>query len=96
MAIVTLRPAARADLKRIGQYTEREWGRGQRTKYLRHLEESIDLMADSPKMGTPRDDLREGYRSLRAGRHVIFYREVAAGIEVVRVLHASMDVDRHL
>jgi toxin ParE1/3/4 len=44
-------------------------------------------------MGVRRDDLREGYRSLRAGRHVVSYRETATGIEIVRVLHASMDVD---
>jgi len=93
---VTIRPAARADLKRIGRHMEREWGRGQRTRYLRQLEEHILLLAGNPKLGGPRDELREGYYSLRAGRHVIFYREKARGIEIVRILHASMDAGRHL
>ena len=96
MARVTIRPAARAELERIGRDTEREWVREQRTRYLRQLEEGIALLANNPKMGTARDDRREGYRSHRAGRHVIFYRETVAGIEIVRVLHASMDADQHL
>jgi toxin ParE1/3/4 len=96
MSKVTIRPAARADLKRIGRHTEGEWGREQRTRYLRQLEELIGLLVDNPKMGMRRDDLREGYRSLHAGRHMVFYRETATGIEIVRVLHASMDAERHL
>jgi len=29
------------------------------------------------------------------GKHVIFYREIEAGIRVTRILHQSMDVNRH-
>jgi toxin ParE1/3/4 len=96
MTKVTIRPTARADLKRVGRHTQREWGREQRTRYLRQLEEHILLLADNPKLGSPRDEAREGYCSLRADRHVIFYREKASGIEIVRILHASMDAGRHL
>jgi toxin ParE1/3/4 len=31
-----------------------------------------------------------------SGAHVIFYREIAAGIDIVRILHRRMDVPRHL
>jgi len=40
---------------------------------------------------------RAGYRKLAAGSHVLFYRVMSEGdIDVVRVLHRRMDVDRHL
>jgi toxin ParE1/3/4 len=40
--------------------------------------------------------VRTGYRGSRVGAHVIFYREVTEGIEVVRILHQRMDVRRQL
>jgi toxin ParE1/3/4 len=96
MPKVTVRPAARADLRRIGRYTEREWGREQHSRYLRQIDARILAVADNPKLGKPRDEVREGYRSIRAGRHVVFYREIEGGIEIVRILHGAMDAGRHL
>lgn len=47
-------------------------------------------------MGAPREYGRiEGLRMLRVrgfARHLIFYREIAHGIEVIRVLHSSRDL----
>lgn len=38
-----------------------------------------------------------GYRKLSAGSHTLFYRVTGEGtIDVVRVLHQRMDVDRNL
>jgi toxin ParE1/3/4 len=47
-------------------------------------------------LGAGRDDIAPGYRSLPVGRHVVYYRGVQANIEIVRVLHGSMDAPRHL
>ncbi|NIR47814.1 type II toxin-antitoxin system RelE/ParE family toxin [candidate division KSB1 bacterium] len=33
--------------------------------------------------------------SYHCGRHVIFYRKAKKGIEIIRVLHDSMDFPRH-
>jgi toxin ParE1/3/4 len=51
----------------------------------------------------PRGEIRPGLRSLhiarkgRRGRHFILYRTAGAErIEVVRILHDSMDVSRYL
>lgn len=46
--------------------------------------------------GRPCDAIRKGYRKRSVGRHVIFYRTVNGGVDVVRILHEQMDVDRHL
>jgi toxin ParE1/3/4 len=96
MSRVFLRPAALADLQDIARYTEASWGRHQRDVYLTAIEAKLGALAANPKIGKPRDAVRAGYRSGRIGAHVIFYREVAEGIEVVRILHQRMDVRRQL
>jgi toxin ParE1/3/4 len=54
-------------------------------------------MAVNPLIGRPGDEIRAGYRKLAAGSHTLFYRITVEGvIDVVRVLHQRMDVDRHL
>lgn len=88
---------AEQDLLDIGRHTQREWGRAKRSAYLRRLHERMEALARHPKLGVARDDVREGYRSWPEGRHVIFYRALSEdSILVVRVLHASMDVSRHV
>jgi toxin ParE1/3/4 len=41
------------------------------------------------------DDIRPGYCKYHVGRHLIFYRQVSDGLEIVRVLHDRMDVETH-
>ncbi len=96
MAGFYLTQAAKADLKEIGRYTKREWGVAQRDKYLAMLDECFHTLAAHPFRGTDCGDIREGYRKYGAGSHVIFYRQVAAAVEIVRILHGSMDTGRHL
>jgi toxin ParE1/3/4 len=53
--------------------------------------------AANPRIGRACDEIRPGYRKLAAGSHILFYRVSAGGIiDVGRVLHERMDVDRHL
>lgn len=88
---------AKKDLKSIARYTQETWGRIQRNKYLAALDKRFHRLAETPELGRPCDEIREGYRKLYEGRHVIFYRSVAADeIEIVRVLHGSMDIESHL
>lgn len=91
-----VRPEAERDLKGIGRYTQRAWGRDQARKYLRALHQMMQRLAANPQLGVMRDDIGEGYRSAPAGRHLVFYRTVGDDIVVVRVLHESMDVQQHL
>lgn len=43
-----------------------------------------------------RCDTREGYFKCPAGSHVIFYRLSGIHLDVIRILHQRMDVERHL
>lgn len=92
-----LSPAAQADLEQIWDYTYDRWGVDQAEAYLRELQHAIDRAAANPRIGRTCDEIRPGYRKLAAGSHTLFYRMAAEDvIDVVRVLHQRMDVDRHL
>lgn len=91
-----IRPEAEKDLKGIARYTRRTWGLEQTRRYLRALHERMQELAANPNLGVTRHDVAEGYRSARIGHHHVFYRPEDDTIVVVRVLHESMDVQRHL
>lgn len=86
---------ARNDLFQIGRYTESKWGTSQRNHYLKQLDEAFNLIADSPNIGKDRSHVLAGYRSFQQGSHVIYYRE-SETIEIIRVLHKRMDVEKHI
>lgn len=97
MSQYLLSPAAQADLEQIWDYTRDRWGVDQAEEYLRELQRAIEHAAANPRIGRACDEIRPGYRKLAAGSHTLFYRVTAkAVIDVVRVLHQRMDVDRHL
>jgi toxin ParE1/3/4 len=92
-----LSPAARADLEQIWDYTHDRWGVDEAEEYLRELQRAIERAAANPPIGRACDEIRPGYRKLVAGSHTLFYPVSAEGIiNVVRVLHQRMGLDRHL
>lgn len=90
-------PAAQADLDQIWDYTSDRWGPNQAEQYLREIQRAIERAAANPHIGQACDEVRPGYRKLSAGSHLLFYR-IATGdvVDIVRILHQRMDVDRHL
>ena len=96
MKQLVIADAARDDLRAIARQTEREWGATQRRRYLDAIKQRLVGLRAHPALGGSRDELGQGYRSVPIGRHVVFYREIAGGVEIIRVLHTSMDVHRHL
>jgi len=95
MKKATISPKARADLRDIGRYTDKQWGREQRFNYIKRLQERFSYLADKPHMGRKREEITGSPYSFHEGRHVIFYRTIAEGIEVLRILHDAMDFPRH-
>lgn len=96
MSTYRLTPAARRDLSRIWDYSEERWGLQQAEVYLRDLQTCLERLADDPRRGRPRDEVRPGYRSRAVGNHVVFYVVSDGGVDVIRVLHQRMDPDRHV
>jgi toxin ParE1/3/4 len=96
MSHYTLSPRAEADLGEIWDFTVKTWGEQQAEDYIRLLVGAIEAVADNPRRGRPCDEVRKGYHKYLAGSHVIIFRKIKSGIDVVRVLHAHMDFEQHL
>jgi toxin ParE1/3/4 len=62
-------------------------------RLLDRLYESFLLLAGQPLLGRARPELGMNLRSFPVGNYVIFYRPIADGIEVARVLHGARDID---
>lgn len=93
----TLSNRALADLKDIGRFTLKEWGRDQRNIYLSMLDGVFHQLAIDPMKGRDCGDIRKDYRKQIAGSHVIFYRVLPdKTVEIVRILHGSMDIEVRL
>lgn len=97
MSKVILSPKAKADLSEIWDYTYTEWGADQAEKYVRDLWEAMQEQTQDLTKSVDISDVRKGYRKVRYGSHVIFFKLAKVGVvDVVRILHQKMDFDRHL
>ncbi len=97
MRRVTLSPKAKVDLSQAWDYTYTEWGAEQAEKYIRELWAAIEEQSTDLTKSVDISDVRKGYRKVRSGSHVIFFKVTKGGIlNVVRVLHQKMDFERHL
>jgi len=93
---IKLLPLARTDLEDIWLYTFNTWSLDQADSYIREITATFEALAGRTKKGRNIDFVRQGYFRLTVGSHAIFYRSGHDDIEVVRILHRRMDVDRHL
>lgn len=92
MSLVTLRPQAEADILEIWEYIAED-SVVEADRWVDKLDEKFALWATQPMMGRTRDELSPGIRSLIFGRYVVFFEPLPNGIDVVRVLHGSRDID---
>lgn len=101
---VRLAASAEADLLDIATWTAEHFGSRQAAFYIETVTEAIEALHEGPDIlgAKARDDIAPGIRTLhvarqgRKGRHFVMFR-VAPGrvIEVLRLLHDSMDLSRH-
>jgi toxin ParE1/3/4 len=89
-------PRALADIEQIWMYTAERWDREQADRYVRLLRQGIEAIARDPRRGRSCDNIRVGYRKYAVGSHLLFFRMFEAKVYIVRVLHQSMDFERHL
>ena len=96
MSGFVLSPRAQADLDEIWDYTAARWNDAQAESYIRDIWQAIKTVATDSRRGSICDDVRAGYRKFQVGSHVLFFREIDNGIDIVRILHSRMDFGRHL
>ncbi|MGO9935593.1 MAG: type II toxin-antitoxin system RelE/ParE family toxin [Steroidobacteraceae bacterium] len=83
--------AALADFDEIYDYIARDNPRAA-AQVLRSLDESIQLLADQPKLGKVFRHRRFRLRLLTHGDYLVFYRERPGIIEIVRIIHGRRNI----
>ncbi len=96
MSSYKLSKKADADFVGIWNYTFDTWGELQADKYTDSLKNTCTKLAISPEQAKSVDYIRAGYFKFKMKKHDIYFREIESGIEIVRILHEKMDVNRHL
>jgi toxin ParE1/3/4 len=92
MPSIIKRPRARSDLSEIWDYIAED-NDTRADAFVDLIDQKFQALAGHPHLGRSRDELEEGLRSFPVGRYVVFYRVIPAGVEIVRVLHGSRDLN---
>lgn len=103
---VHLTAAAETDFQEIVRWTRDEFGEAQSLVYADTLSMALQALYEGPSVigAKPRDEILKGLFSLhvarqgRKGRHFVMFRVIPGddAIEVLRLLHDSMDMPRHI
>ena len=57
------------------------------------LTNRFEMLANNPKSGWERSEIKQDLRSFPEGNYLVFYREWAGIVAIVRVLHGARDLD---
>ncbi len=96
MRALLISERAEADLRDIWRWTGEQFGEAQADRYLDGLERGLREVGTEPDRGKRRDAVRPGYWSKHVHRHVVFYVFTQSKVVIQRVLHGSMDPQRHV
>lgn len=62
-------------------------------KQIAQILDRFPMLSQFSDMGKQRNNLLPGLRSFPVQPYIVFYTKIADGIEIVRVLHQSRDID---
>ena len=57
-----------------------------------HFDATLNIISTSPGVGRKVEELAPNLRSFPVGNYLIFYRPMADGIELIRILHGARDI----
>ena len=83
-------PAACNDIDEIFDYLSQH-SLSAAENFLEQLQVKTDFLARNPRVGTPQEHLLSGLKAFPLGNYVLFFRPLADGVEIVRVIHGARD-----
>jgi toxin ParE1/3/4 len=92
MAMILKRPLAELDLLDIWDYIADD-SPDRADDFLDRIESKLLILAQNSGLGRKRADLLPDLRSFPIGNYVVFYRQIEGGIDVIRLLHGSRDIE---
>ena len=95
MTSIVISRRAREDFKRIWRYIALD-DEAAADRLLLALDAKIERLRDFPGIGTPRDEIRPGARTLVHGAYLVLYEHDTSAdqVEIVAVVEGMRDLDR--
>jgi toxin ParE1/3/4 len=82
------------ELRAIRRWIATANGHERADQMIERIVVAAGLLAERPLIGRERPEISPGLRSFVVAPHVIFYRPLADGARVMRVVHGHQDTDR--
>jgi len=93
MPLLIISPEAEQDLLDIWLYIAED-SSVNADRFLDRLEGKALKLAEFTEIGIDRPELAADLKSFPVDRYVLYYRANTGGIELIRVLHGSRDINR--
>jgi len=96
---VVVRPVAERDLDEQAEYLAVQRSVEVSVRFYHAAEDTFQLLANQPEIGRRaeyRSPLLSGMRTFpmkRFPKHLVFYRPLEDGVEIIRVLHGARDIE---
>ena len=92
MRVVKVAAAAEEDLKEIWAYVA-EHNPEAAGRLIKEITGRFAFLRDYPQTGRKQDKLLVNLRSFAVKSYIIFYQPFDGGVEILRVLHGSRDIE---
>jgi len=96
MSKYILSTEAQNSLRKIQIYSTKNFGKERTRQYLTDIRKRMKALAENPSRGIIREDLKVGYHSDFIGSHTIYYKIQSTHIDVIDILHQSMDPTKNI
>jgi toxin ParE1/3/4 len=83
---------ARIDLLSIWSYVAEDYPNAA-DRLLDTINEKCTLLSENTKLGQARPDISQNMRYFPVKNYIILYQEQPFGVEIIRVVHGSRDLD---
>jgi toxin ParE1/3/4 len=94
MAQTLFTPLATEDLQQIWDFLAEKAGTQTAYKFLVAIRDKCQMLAEFPDSGRARHEFIINLRSFPFKNYVIFYMPQDGGIEVLRIVHSSRDMQQ--
>ncbi|NBC33611.1 MAG: type II toxin-antitoxin system RelE/ParE family toxin [Alphaproteobacteria bacterium] len=92
MASFTRRPQAKRDLIDIWNYVA-DYNLDAADRVLDKIDNTCSILARYPFIGRARQEIDSSVFSFPVGKYLIFYEPCDNGIDIIRILHGSRDIE---
>jgi toxin ParE1/3/4 len=92
---ILIKPRAYKDLEKIYLYSLKEFGSKRADQYVKDLDIAFNQLLGNPKLGTDYSCIHSNLMAYKVMSHLVFYKSSNINLSIIRILHKSMDYERH-